>query len=57
MTRSEHKRALLRDLAAIIHKDDDLMPEEVDIDGLDGKRWAAARDELVVEFERRAGIR
>ena len=54
MTRAEHKRSILRDLAAIIDKDDELMPIEIDADGRDGKSWQAARDELVEEFERRA---
>jgi hypothetical protein len=57
VTRAEHKRALLRDIAAIISKDDDLMPSEIDDESRDGKAWQAARDELVDEFERRANGR
>lgn len=54
MTRAEHKRQILRDLATILDKDDDLMLDETDPDGADGKRWQSARDELVAEFDRRA---
>lgn len=54
MTRHQHKKNLLRDIAAIIGKDDDLMPSEFEDDNRDGKSWQAARDELVEEFEKRA---
>jgi hypothetical protein len=54
VTRAQHKRNILRDLAAILGKDDDLMPNEIDDESRDGKAWQAARDELVEEFERRA---
>ena len=54
MDRAQHKRNILRDLATILDKDDDLMHDEIDPDGRDGKAWQAARDELVEEFERRA---
>ena len=54
MTRADHKRGILRALSMIILEDDDLMPDEIDPDGPEGKRWQAARDELVAEFDRRA---
>jgi hypothetical protein len=57
MTRDEHKRQILRDLATILAKDDDLMLEEIDPNGREARSWQAARDELVAEFERRAGMR
>jgi hypothetical protein len=53
-TKAHHKAALLRDLATIIGKDDDLMPSEIEDTSPDGQRWIAGRDELVAEFERRA---
>jgi hypothetical protein len=54
VTRAEHKRDILLALAMILGKDDDLMPDEIDPDSSDCKRWEAARDELVMEFERRS---
>lgn len=57
MTKSEHKRALLRDLAVIIHINDDLCPEEFfGDDDPEYKKWDEARNELVEEFERRAKV-
>ena len=54
VTRIEHKKDILAVLVSILSKDDDLMPDDIDPDGDDGKRWQAARDELVEEFDRRA---
>lgn len=54
MTKAQHGKDLLAVLALILLKDDDLMHDEIDPDGDDAKRWQAARDELVDEFERRA---
>lgn len=54
MTRADHKRSILLALSMIIGKDDDLMPDEIDPDSAEGRRWQAARDELVAEFDRRA---
>ena len=56
MTRAEHKRQILRDIATILEKDNDLMPDEIDPDGSDAGRWEAARDELAAEFFRRARV-
>ena len=55
-TRRQIKKMLLRDIAALISKDDDLMPPEFDEEGCDrnGRAWQHVRDELVAEFERRS---
>lgn len=45
MRKSEHKRALLRDLVAVVRAADGPTAD---------RSWAAARDELAAEFERRA---
>lgn len=54
MTKERAKKALLRDIATIIDKDDDLFPNEI----LDGTKayqaFVDARNELVLEFERRS---
>ena len=54
-SRDEHKRRLLQALAVILSKDDDLRRDEDPLEGPDYERWDAARNELVVEFERRGG--
>lgn len=54
MTRSQHKKDILAVLVSFLSKDDDLMPDDIDPDGDDGRRWRAARDELIEEFDRRA---
>ena len=56
MTRAEHKRQILRDIATILEKDNDLMPDEIDPDSPEAKRWEAARDALSAEFFRRARV-
>lgn len=54
MTKREAKRQWLRALEMPITKDDDLMPDELDLDGPDYKAWDSARNELAAEFYRRA---
>ena len=39
MTQQEIKRALFRDVATVIGKDDDLMPIEFDDDSREAKAW------------------
>lgn len=56
MTCAEHKRQILRDIATILEKDNDLMPDEIDPDSPEAKRWEAARDALSAEFFRRARV-
>jgi hypothetical protein len=48
-----HKKRLLQALAVVLAKDDDFRHDEDPLEGLDYDRWSKARDELVVEFERR----
>lgn len=55
MTVEGHKRAILRDLAVILEKDDDLAPEPMPDE--EYAQWAQARDELVREFEARSKLR
>ena len=50
------KKRLCREIAAILRKDDDIFPEEVGVEGETYDAWAAARDELVKEFERRGQL-
>lgn len=40
----------------IITKDDDLMPDDLDLEGPDYKAWDAARNELAKEFSRRSRL-
>lgn len=54
LTKSEHKRDLLRDLAVIISINDDLCPEELNDSGPEYEKWNQARNELVKEFEERS---
>lgn len=54
VTKRRAKRALLRDLAAILNKDDDLIPNEYDDEGPEYNAYDDARNELIDEFERRA---
>ncbi len=54
MKKADHKRCILRDLAVILGKDDDLMRDEIDPCGRDAGSWRAAKDELIAEFERRS---
>ena len=55
MTKQQAKKCLLRDLATILNKDDDLVPDDVDLDNpREYGPWRAALDELIEEFERRS---
>lgn len=56
MTSAECKRALLRDLAQILSKDDDLIPDAVGDDGPEYQAWDDARNSLVREFQLRAKV-
>lgn len=56
MTKRQAKRHWLLALEMIITKDDDLMPDELDLDGPDYKAWDAARNELAREFARRSRL-
>lgn len=57
MTKKEAKRQWLQALEMIITKDDDLMPDDLDLDGPEYKAWDRARNELADEFRRRSGER
>lgn len=56
MKRADAKRDLLKVLAVILSKDDDLFPDdlELDVESKPYQKWDAARNDLVEEFERRA---
>jgi 3-methyladenine DNA glycosylase AlkD len=53
MTAIQIRKQLLRDLASVLTKDDDLMPSEFADDSREAKAWIKARDDLASELERR----
>lgn len=53
MTKREAKRSLLRDLATILGKDQDLIPHDLPDPSRERSAFEAAYAELVAEFERR----